>query len=127
MLTIGALVATFVAGLASFLAPCTVPLLPAYVAAVSGASAAELTQTRGRGFRGRLVLGSVLYIAGFTCVFVVLGLSAGGLSHLVSGAGAGRWVEIAGGIAVALFGLAICGAVRIGRLERFYGLQLPER
>ncbi len=128
MLTLGALVATFVAGLASFIAPCTAPLLPAYLACVSGAGAADLTDAgRRRGFRARLLLGSLLYVAGFTCVFVVLGLSAGGLARLATGPGSGRAVEIVGGILVALFGLAICGVVRAGPLQRVYSLQLPER
>ena len=83
MLSLGAVVATFVAGLASFLAPCTVPLLPAYLACVSGAGAAEMADAQRRHtFRGRLLLGSLLYVAGFTCVFVILGLTAGGLGRL---------------------------------------------
>ncbi|MGH3579408.1 MAG: cytochrome c biogenesis protein CcdA, partial [Mycobacterium sp.] len=75
MISIATLLATFVAGLASFLAPCTVPLLPAYLACVSGAGAAELADTqRRRSFRGRLLAGSLLYVAGFTAVFVLFGL-----------------------------------------------------
>src|SRR5438552_3905333 len=42
MITLANVLATFVAGLASFVAPCTVPLLPAYLATVSGVSAADL-------------------------------------------------------------------------------------
>ncbi len=128
MLSIGAVVATFVAGLASFVAPCTVPLLPAYLACVSGAGAAELADAEHRrSFRGRLLLGSLLYVAGFTCVFVILGLTAGGLARLAQGPGSGRAIEIVGGVIVAVFGLAIVGVVRAGPLERIYSLQLPER
>jgi cytochrome c-type biogenesis protein len=128
MLSLAAVAATFGAGLASFFAPCTVPLLPAYLACVSGAGAADLTDpTRRRTFRARLVLGSILYVAGFTTVFVLLGLSAGGISRIATGPGTGRAVEIAGGVVVALFGLAICGAARFGWLERARGVQLSER
>ena len=128
MLSIGALAATFLAGLASFVAPCTVPLLPAYLACVSGVSAADLVATPGRrSFRGRLLAGSLLYVAGFTTVFVVLGLTAGGLARLAQGPGSGRAVEIAGGIVIALFGLAIAGVVRVGALERVRALNLPDR
>ncbi|MGH7686694.1 MAG: cytochrome c biogenesis CcdA family protein [Candidatus Dormibacteria bacterium] len=137
MLTWAAVAATFVAGLASFLAPCTVPLLPAYLACVSGAGAADLAGSgtpgdraagkRGRlGFRGRLLAGSLLYVAGFTAVFMVLGLSAGSIGHITQGA-AGRAFEIAGGILVVVFGLLIVGAVRFAPLERVYAFRLPVR
>jgi cytochrome c-type biogenesis protein len=128
MLSFASLAATFAAGLASFVAPCTVPLLPAYLACVSGAGAAELADPSQRHrFRGRLLAGSLLYVAGFTTVFVALGLGAGGVARLTSGTGAARALEIAGGVLVALFGLAVVGAVRTGWLERRWGMRLPER
>ncbi len=128
MLSIATVAATFAAGLASFFAPCTVPLLPAYLACVSGAGAAELADSeRRRSFRARLVAGSLLYVAGFTVVFVALGLSAGGISRIASGPGTGRVVEIAGGIVVVLFGAAICTASRFGWLERAWVINLPDR
>ena len=133
MLSLAAVAATFVAGLASFLSPCTVPLLPAYLACVSGAGAADLATAtpnnppgRRAGFRGRLLLGSVLYVAGFTAVFIALGLSAGSLGRLAQGTTA-RALEIAGGVLVFLFGLLIVGAVRWAPLERVYAVRLPER
>ncbi len=128
MLSIASVAATFAAGLASFFAPCTVPLLPAYLACVGGAGAADLADGAARhSFRGRLVAGSLLYVAGFTTVFVVLGLSAGGIARIASAPGTGRAIEIAGGVVVAIFGLSICGAVRLGWLERARVIQLPER
>ncbi|MBV8195834.1 MAG: sulfite exporter TauE/SafE family protein [Candidatus Dormibacteraeota bacterium] len=142
MLSLAAVAATFVAGLASFVAPCTAPLLPAYLACVSGAGAADLATVGGaadrgrldaaqksqrRSFRARLLLGSILYVAGFTTVFVLLGVSAGGIARLAQGPASGRIVEIVGGVLVALFGLAIVGVVRVGLLERVYALRLPQR
>jgi cytochrome c-type biogenesis protein len=127
MISIATVLATFVAGLGSFLAPCTVPLLPAYLACVSGVSAAELTNPDRHSFRLRLIAGSLLYVAGFTVVFVLLGLTAGGIARVANGAVSGRVVQIVGGVAVILFGLAIIGVVRIGLLERTAGFQLPER
>ena len=64
MLSIATVLATFVAGLGSFLAPCTVPLLPAYLACVSGVSAAELSNPDRHSFRLRLLAGSLLYVGG---------------------------------------------------------------
>ena len=66
-------------------------------------------------------------MAGFTVVFVLLGLTAGGIARVANGAISGRVIEIVGGIAVILFGLAIIGVVRVGLLERTQGFQLPER
>jgi len=104
-----------------------VPLLPAYLACVSGVSAAELSNPDRHSFRAPSLAGSLLYVAGFTVVFVLLGLTAGGIARVANGAVSGRIIEIAGGVAVILFGLAIIGVVRVGLLERTRGLELPER
>ena len=52
------------AGLVSFLSPCVVPLLPGYLSYATGLSGADLAQAR----RGRMLLGSALFVAGFTFV-----------------------------------------------------------
>ena len=126
MITAATFIATFVAGLASCLAPCTVPLLPAYLATVSGVGAADLADRAPRhSFRARLVAGSMLYVAGFTTVFVVLGLTAGGLARFINASVGGRVVEIVGGGVIAFFGLTVVGAIRVGWMERVRGLRLP--
>jgi cytochrome c-type biogenesis protein len=126
VISIASLVATFVAGLASFLAPCSVPLLPAYLSAVSGAAASDLADNRRRrDVRGRLVAGSILYVAGFTTVFILLGIGAAGIGHSVRQVE--RGVEIAGGILLVFFGLVVIGALRLPFMERVRGLSLPER
>jgi cytochrome c-type biogenesis protein len=66
------------AGLVSFLSPCVLPLVPGYLAYTTGLSAAEVFDDAGRR-RGRLVLGSLLFVAGFTFVFVSAGVLLGGL------------------------------------------------
>jgi cytochrome c-type biogenesis protein len=126
VVSLASLVATFVAGLASFLAPCSVPLLPAYLSAVSGASAGDLAAgRRRRDFRGRLVAGSILYVAGFATVFVLLGIGAAGIGHSIRSAE--RVVEIVGGILLVVFGLVVVGALRLPVVERVRGVSLPER
>lgn len=126
MLTAASLVATFVAGLASFFAPCTVPLLPAYLATVSGVTTTD-TPAAGRGgdVRARLVLGSVLYVLGFTTVFVLLGIGAGGIGHTVRLVA--RPLEIAGGVVLVLFGLIVLDVVHVPALARVRALRLPGR
>ena len=128
MLTLPALLATFTAGLLSFFSPCTVPLLPAYFSCVSGAGAADL---RGEGdqpasrFRGRLLVGSLLYVAGFGLVFVLLGIGAGGIGQSLTRAA--RPVEIVGGVALIVFGLFVLGVVKATPLLRDRRFALPNR
>ncbi|WP_046768258.1 cytochrome c biogenesis CcdA family protein [Jiangella alkaliphila] len=67
------------AGLVSFLSPCVLPLVPGYLGYVTGLSGAELASGR----RGRLVLGVLLFVLGFSVVFVSYGLLFGGLGTLL--------------------------------------------
>jgi cytochrome c-type biogenesis protein len=118
------LVATFVAGLGSFLNPCTLPLLPAYLSYATGVSVADLADAdRRQRFRARLVGGTLLFVAGFAAVFVLLGIGAGGLGRQVRAAE--RPVEIAGGAAMVVLGLALAGVLRVGPLERGRRLAPP--
>lgn len=64
-----------VAGLVSFFSPCVVPLLPGYLSYATGLSGADLETAK----RGRMVLGSMLFVLGFSFVFVSYGAIFGGL------------------------------------------------
>jgi cytochrome c-type biogenesis protein len=76
------LIAAFAAGLVSFLSPCVLPLIPAYVSFMTGMSLAELTSSDRRATR---LLGPVLlFVAGFTVVFVALGAGASVLGSLLN-------------------------------------------
>jgi cytochrome c-type biogenesis protein len=124
MLSTFTLAATFVAGLASFINPCTVPLLPAYLSYASGVSAADLADPlRRSAYRGRLVAGTLLFVAGFTVVFVLAGVGAGGLGRSVKRGE--RGVEIVGGLAMVVFGLALAGVLRARVLQRGRRLSPP--
>jgi cytochrome c-type biogenesis protein len=67
------------AGLVSFFSPCVVPLLPGYLSYATGLSGADLEDGR----RGRMVLGTSLFVLGFTFVFVALGTLSGALGDLL--------------------------------------------
>ncbi|MDT7571011.1 MAG: cytochrome c-type biosis protein [Actinomycetota bacterium] len=85
------------AGLVSFLSPCCLPLMPGYLSYVTGLAGTELADdpvadgaggvaTRQRtGRRARVLLGSVLFVLGFSVVFVSEGLLFGGLGSLLTG------------------------------------------
>jgi cytochrome c-type biogenesis protein len=87
-----AVVVAFGFGVLSFLAPCTVPLLPAYVGVLTSG---------GR----RIVPASLLYVLGFSVVFVTLGLAAGGLGRAVRTSGGAA--QRIGGVVVLAFGIAL--------------------
>lgn len=68
-----------VAGLVSFFSPCVVPLLPGYLSYATGLSGADLADGR----RGRMLAGSVLFVLGFSFVFVSFGALFGGLGDFL--------------------------------------------
>jgi cytochrome c-type biogenesis protein len=106
----------FLAGLLSFVTPCVLPLVPGYLSAVSGA---EVGAT-GR----RVVAASVPFIAGFTLVFVVLGVAAAALGGLLDENR--RLLLQAAGIAVVLLGFAFMGVLPLPFLERLAAPGLVE-
>jgi cytochrome c-type biogenesis protein len=67
--------AAFGAGIVSFLSPCVLPLVPGYLSAVSGVSPADLDEA---GWR-RVLVPSLFFVASFSAIFIVLGLTATGL------------------------------------------------
>jgi cytochrome c-type biogenesis protein len=103
------LATAFSAGVVSFLSPCVLPLVPAYVSYVAGES---LQRARTQADRMAAAALSVFFVAGFSAVFIALGASASALGRLVSQY---RYeANIAGGVIVIVFGLAMLGMARSG-------------
>lgn len=94
-----------VAGLVSFFSPCVVPLLPGYLSYTTGLSGADLESAK----RGRMLAGSLLFVAGFSFVYVTYGTLFGSV---------GRWLfeyqdtisKVLGGVTIVL-GMAFLGAI----------------
>lgn len=105
----------FIAGLLSFLSPCVLPLIPSYVTYITGISFSQLdAEHPGERIRLRTFLHSVLFVSGFTVVFVLLGASATLVgAFLQDNIGIVRRVA---GIMVVLFGIHVTGLVPIGWL-----------
>ncbi len=93
------LLAAFAAGLVSFVSPCVLPLLPAYLSLLSGLTVKELS---GQQKKAKLLSTSLMFSAGFTLAFTILGVVfAGGMSFV--GGGASRlFGEIAGAVVIVL-------------------------
>lgn len=79
MLEIGgvSLLTALFAGMVSFLSPCVLPLVPGYLSAVTGVAAADLEEASWR----KVVPPSLIFIASFSTIFIIVGLSATGLSQ----------------------------------------------
>lgn len=96
-----------VAGLVSFFSPCVIPLLPGYLSYATGLSGADLANGVAGTRRGRMFLGSVLFVAGFATVFVILGTVTGALGVWLVEWSAELAVVL--GVAMILLGLAFAG------------------
>ena len=109
-----------IAGLVSFLSPCVLPLVPGYLSYVTGLSGVDLAEEEGRA-RGRVLLGSALFVLGFSVVFVSEGAFFGAVgqdlqAHQVV-------VDRILGVVTIVLGLAFLGLVPgLQREVRFHAL-----
>ncbi|HEX4605169.1 MAG TPA: cytochrome c biogenesis protein CcdA [Candidatus Angelobacter sp.] len=106
-------IAAFLAGIVSFLSPCVLPLVPGYVSLISGASVEEL-QTKDRKLLNTVLLHSIMFILGFTVVFVMLGAAAttvGGWAREYK-----RQLTWIAGAVIIIFGLHLTGILKIKAL-----------
>lgn len=110
-------IGAFIAGLLSFLSPCVLPLIPSYITYITGLSFADLqAEHPSHKVRQQTIIHSLIFIAGFTTVFVLLGASATYLGgFLQEHMGLLRKV---GGVLIFIFGLHISGIFDIGILLR---------
>jgi len=108
-----ALPVAILAGLVSFFSPCVVPLLPGYLSYATGLGAAEVVE--GKGHRGRMLAGSLLFVLGFALVFVVTGAVAGGIGRTLL-----EWrdpISRVLGVVVIIVGAIFAGWIRIGQSD----------
>lgn len=104
----------FLAGLVSFVSPCVLPLVPAYLSLLTGSSLEDLRERADAQTRGRTVAHATAFIAGFTLVFVALGLTASTLGGILN---ANRTlIAQVGGFIVVILGLQMMGFLRIPML-----------
>lgn len=97
------------AGILSFLSPCVLPMIPAYLAYLTGEAGSE-------GASRRLVFKSLWFIIGFTLIFTLFGASASFLGQLASENQ--KVLRIVGGIVVILFGIHTMGIIKISSLYK---------
>ncbi len=108
-----AAVIAFVAGLVSFASPCVLPLVPGYLSYITGLSGQDLAQADARA-RGRVLVGSTLFVIGFAIPFTMLGFAVG----LVNTLARSTIAQVLMGGVVAVLGLLMV----FGRLTREFRL-----
>lgn len=103
----------FLAGLASFLAPCVLPLVPAYLGYLSGYA---VTKSERPTPQERLLVVShaVAFVIGFSLVFIALGIAASWLGGFLRGA----WLRYLGGTLIIFFGLALLELLHVPFLQK---------
>lgn len=109
-------IAAFLAGLISFISPCVLPLIPGYISLVTNMSYDDLTGNTGNKNVSRILLQSIVFVLGFSFVFIALGASA---SYLGSFLKENRILLLQiSGAAIIIFGLFTMELVPIQRLYR---------
>lgn len=106
------LFAAFSAGLLSFVSPCVLPLVPSYVSYITGLSIEQLTDAAERQrFRKTILLNSLLFIAGFSAVFIAFGASASFIGQILY-----EYQDVIrkiGAVLIILFGLYMLGILKM--------------
>ncbi len=115
----------FIAGLVSFLSPCVLPVVPSYLAFISGLTLADLRESTAAQARRAALINSVLFVVGFSAVFMTMGWVATSFGQAVSRAL--PWLSRAGGIVMIVFGLYMVGALRLPALARERRVYLSSR
>ena len=114
------------AGVISFLSPCILPLIPSYIAFITGISIEELSLEESlRQVRKKVIANSLMFILGFSLVFIALGASATFLGKFLFRNI--RWFEIIGGALVILFGIHFTGIFRLRFLDREKKVHLKKK
>ena len=113
------------AGFVSFLSPCILPVVPSYLAFVSGLTFAELSEGSVPEARRAAVRHSVAFVLGFSLVFMTMGMVATTVGTVI--AGTLPWINRLGGGVILLFGLTLAGVVRVPALGREIRVELSSR
>jgi len=113
----------FIAGIASFLSPCVLPLVPGYISLISGVSVDNLKE--GASSRRAVIINSLAFNAGLSTIFLILGTTAGLVGAAIT---SNPWVRIIGGLVIIAFGLQLIGVLKIATLykdTRFFSSDKP--
>lgn len=106
----------FTAGILSFISPCVLPLIPSYITYITGVSFKELTDDREkRRVRWATISHSLLFIMGFSTVFILMGASASYMGQLLIEYQS--WIMKVGGVLIIILGIHFTGIINISFLQ----------
>ncbi len=104
------IISSFIAGALTFFAPCTLPLIPAFLGIISGAKVEDIRDPeKFKTIRWRIFKNAVFYCLGFSLVFILFGVSISFVSQVL---GYQDWLQRIGGALIILFGLVLLGWLR---------------
>lgn len=104
-------IVALVAGVLTYLSPCLLPMIPAFIAYITGVSFSDFKDENKRGeVRRKTITHALLFIAGFSLIFIALGLTATLLGKALFHYQ--KFIRIAGGILIMLFGLQLAGILK---------------
>ncbi len=108
----------FSAGLLSFVSPCVLPLVPSYITYITGVSFKELTDVKAKAkLRWATVSHSLLFIMGFSTIFILMGASASYLGQIL--VQYQYWIMKGGGTLIILLGIHFTGIINNGLADGF--------
>ncbi|NNF39185.1 MAG: cytochrome c biogenesis protein CcdA [Gemmatimonadetes bacterium] len=110
------------AGILSFLSPCVLPIVPSYLSFVTGMTLEDLQESTDR---RNVMVHSVLFVAGFSLIFILLGAGASFLGVFFSAHR--EWIARIGGVIIIVLGLHLMGVFRIMPLMRERRLHLSDK
>jgi len=120
------LIAAFSAGLLSFVSPCVLPLVPSYISYITGLSVEQLTDVSERvKFRKAIIVNSLLFIGGFSSVFIAFGASASFLGQILITYQ--DLIRRIGGVLIIVFGLYLLGVLNLTFLKMEQRYQFRNR
>lgn len=119
-----AYIGAFTAGILTFLSPCILPLIPSFIAYIAGVSYNDLKDDQ-RGVRQKTISHTILFIVGFSLVFILMGLTATAIGKALFAYQ--KFIRIGGGILIILFGITLTGFLKIGFLEKSFHMQVHTR
>ena len=108
-------ISAFVAGVVTFLAPCTLPLIPAFLGVISGVDISSIPENNSR-FSKKIIINACAYVLGFSLVFIVLGSI---ISVAIQVLVLKSLIQKIGGVFLIILGLSMGGWLQAGFLSRF--------
>ena len=116
-------IVAFTAGILTFLSPCILPLVPSFIAYITGVSYGGLKEGhKSEKVRLSILSHTALFIMGFSVVFILLGLTATAIGQALFEYQ--KPIRIAGGVLIMLFGLTLTGVIKIGFLQKEHQLSV---